>query len=380
MKIDESVRALQESGVNVVDPRQVYVADDVDLTRIHGTATLHPGTRLHGARTLLSAGVEVGAEGPTTLRNAVLGPRTRISSGYLEGVVCLDDVSVGANAHFRPGTLLEEAASTAHCVGLKETILLSFVTVGSLVNVCDLLISGGSSRRDHSEVGSGFIHFNFTPWGLHGDKATPSLVGDVPSGVLLRSDRIFLGGAGGIIGPLAVGFGSVSGAGQVLRKDVSSGRLVVRKTEALDRDFTRRPSDRRIREVWKRNAEYIGQLHALAVWYRKVRMVRCVENGVFSRRLLIEESLNILEYCIRERLRQLEVFLSEYGLHYSYSAPESPLCPLSLANDDRTDSDHVHWVQSLTPKETSSLRQWLQSAVDSVRTKIFPEGNERDCR
>ena len=58
--------------------------------------------------------------------------------------------------------------------------VLAFVTIGSLVNFCDLLMAGGSSRQDHSEVGSGYIHFNFTPWGARGDKATPSLIGDVP--------------------------------------------------------------------------------------------------------------------------------------------------------------------------------------------------------
>ena len=38
---------------------------------------------------------------------------------------------------------------------------------------------------------SGFIHFNFTPWGKNGDKATPSLVGNVTEGVFLDQKRIF---------------------------------------------------------------------------------------------------------------------------------------------------------------------------------------------
>ena len=122
----------------------------------------------------------------------------------------------------REGTLLEERASTAHCVGLKQTILLSFATLGSLINFCDVLMAGGTSRRDHSEVGSGFIHFNFTPWGQAGDKATASLVGDVVGGVFLDRRRIFLGGAGGMIGPRSVGYGSIAGAGQVLRRDVGA--------------------------------------------------------------------------------------------------------------------------------------------------------------
>ena len=77
------------------------------------------------------------------------------ASGFAHGAVLLDGASLGANAHARPGTLLEERASTAHTVGLKHTLLLSFVTLGSLINFCDCLMAGGRSRRDHSEVGSG---------------------------------------------------------------------------------------------------------------------------------------------------------------------------------------------------------------------------------
>ena len=49
-------------------------------------------------------------------------------------------------------------------------------------------MSGGTSRRDHSEVGSSYIHFNFTP---DGDKTTPSLFGDVVHGVLLDQPAVF---------------------------------------------------------------------------------------------------------------------------------------------------------------------------------------------
>jgi hypothetical protein len=40
-----------------------------------------------------------------------------------------------------------------------------------------------ANRKDHSEVGSSYIHFNYTP---NQDKASASLLGDVPRGVMLR--------------------------------------------------------------------------------------------------------------------------------------------------------------------------------------------------
>ena len=102
---------------------------------------------------------------------------------------------MGSGAHVRAGCILEEQASGAHTVGLKHTILFPFVTLGSLVNFCDCLMSGGTDRKNHSEVGSSYIHFNYTP--QPGQGHPPPLVGDVPHGVMLNQAPIFLGGAGG---------------------------------------------------------------------------------------------------------------------------------------------------------------------------------------
>ena len=231
-------------GVRVVDPCQTFVDADVNPDRVDPSAVLHPGTRLHGASLLLGPRAEVGTEGPATLRDCALGADTSIASGFAHGAVLLDGASLGANAHARPGTLLEEQASTAHAVGLKHTVLLSFVTLGSLINFCDCLMAGGRSRRDHSEVGSGYIHFNFTPWGARGDKATPSLFGDVTRGVFLREDRIFLGGSGGCVGPRHVGFGAVTGAGQVTRRDVPARTMSVQPTPEVSRPFVAGRLDR----------------------------------------------------------------------------------------------------------------------------------------
>ena len=110
---------------------------------------------------------------------------------------------MGSGAHVRTGTLLEEQAGAAHTVGFKQTIFLPFVTAGSLINFCDCLMAGGTSRKNHSEIGSSYIHFNFTP---RQDKATASLIGDVPRGVMLDQAPIFLGGQGGLVGPVLLDF------------------------------------------------------------------------------------------------------------------------------------------------------------------------------
>ena len=84
-----------------------------------------------------------------------------------------------------------------------------------MINFCDALLTGGTSRSDHSEIGSGAVHFNFDP---RGDK-WGSLFGDV-RGVLLKSAPIFLGGQCGLVAPLHVDFGAVTAAGSIVRRDV----------------------------------------------------------------------------------------------------------------------------------------------------------------
>lgn len=361
--ITRRLDAAAERGVMIVDPRQTWIGPDVDLARLDAGCVLYPGTRLHGRNTLLAAGAEVGREGPATLIDTVLDERARVDSGFCQGVVLLRDASAGANAHFRAGTLLEEEASTAHAVGLKQTILLSFVTLGSLINFCDCLMAGGRSREQHSEVGSGFIHFNFTPWGARGDKATPSLVGDVVRGVFLREERIFLGGSGGLVGPTRVGYGSVTAAGQVVRKDVPDQRLQRQESPPVDRALAAGRLDR-AQPRGRKNVDYIAQLVALRAWYRQVRLARLPE-AAGLRREVLAAAIAVLDGAIVEREKRLAAFLAERerpALRLDLDR-ELPPCPLAIAPGD---ADHVAWVRSLGDDEVDAGRAWLQAIADAI--------------
>ena len=233
----DRLRQLQANGIVIIDPRQTYIDPAVGLERVRPGAVLHPGTRLIGARTFIGPGAVIGQEGPAVIDDGVIGAGAEVAGGYVKDAVLLADARIGAANHIRAGTILEEQASTGHAVGLKQSVLLCFATLGSLINFCDVLVYGGRSRREHSEIGSGFIHFNFTPWGAHGDKATASLIGDVCSGVFMREPRIFIGGAGGLIGPQTVGFGALTAAGQVVRKAVPDGTLFAMTGANIERRF-----------------------------------------------------------------------------------------------------------------------------------------------
>lgn len=148
----QRLKRLSRQGIVLVDPRQVFVDIDVDLDRVYPGAILFPGTRLVGRNTMIGPGAKIGSEGPATVIESVIAEGAEIASGFVSGSVLLSRARIGSNGHIRDGCLLEEEASTAHSVGLKQTVLTSFVTLGLLINCCDCLISGGTSRRDHTSL------------------------------------------------------------------------------------------------------------------------------------------------------------------------------------------------------------------------------------
>jgi hypothetical protein len=360
--LETKLDILQTQGVTILDRRQVYLDEAIDLSRLRAGAVLYPGTRLMGSSTFVGAGARIGTEGPAALENTVVGENAEVASGYLKDSVLLRDARVGSNAHIRIGTLLEEEASTGHAVGLKHTVLMSFVTCGSLINFCDALISGGRSRKEHTEVGSGFIHFNYTPRGRSGDKATPSLIGDVPHGVFLRQPRIFLGGLSGIVGPQKVGFGSLTVAGQVLRREVPSNRIVGDAAHSIDKEFhTLNQFPRRIAKL---NLEYIGQLAALQAWYRHVRLARIPKCSEYEDlRIVTQAARDLLSVSIDERVQRLRQFLDERGLATPPLSSMVPLCPLRIEPSNPY-VDHIDWVSSLSDTDVQRGTSWLQSIVE----------------
>lgn len=266
----DKIIQLIDKGVHIPNPLSIDIGDDLDIDQISGNGVkIYPGCRIYGEKTVITAGAQIGYEGPVTIEDCQIGPNVELKDGYFSKAVFLEKVNLGLGAHIREGCILEEEANGAHCVGLKQTILFPFVTLGSLINFCDCLMAGGTSRKDHSEVGSSYIHFNFSS---DGDKTTPSLIGDVPRGVMLNQPRIFLGGQGGIIGPLRIGYGNVVAAGTILRKDsLEDNKLIVGKTHrAVITDFVPKlyPG---ISRVVGNNIIYIANLMALEQWYMNVR-------------------------------------------------------------------------------------------------------------
>ncbi|MBU4426225.1 MAG: UDP-N-acetylglucosamine pyrophosphorylase [Proteobacteria bacterium] len=267
---NDKIIQLLEKGVEIPNPLSLDIGDEVKTDNISGNRVkIYPGCRIYGEEMVISGGARIGYEGPVTMENCQLGPNVELKAGYFREAVFLEKANMTSGAHVRDGCILEEQANGAHCVGLKQTILFPFVTLGSLINFCDCLMAGGTSRKDHSEVGSAYIHFNFTP---DSDKTTASLIGDVPRGVMLNQPPIFLGGQGGMVGPVRMGYGNIVAAGTILRNDVTGdNQLIIGKSHrGKIVDFVPR-SYPRISRVVENNIIYLANLMALEQWYIHVR-------------------------------------------------------------------------------------------------------------
>ncbi len=386
---------LIKKGVDIPNPLAIDIGDEVDINRISAKdVKIYPGCRIYGNQTVISAGCRIGYEAPATIDNCQLGPKVELKGGYFTGSVFLEKSNMGSGAQVREGCILEEEANGAHCVGLKQTILFPFVTLGSLINFCDCLMAGGTSRREHSEVGSSYIHFNFTP---DGDKTTPSLIGDVPRGVMLNQPAIFLGGQGGIVGPLRIGFGNVVAADSVLRNDIpEDGRLIVAKKHAEKIIPLRLRAYPNIRRIVENNIIYLANLMALEEWYHHVRRPffdsqefgPLIYSGLLEKlRLAKQERLKRL-YALAEkadastegldktpetagrneffqRFVEIEQLFAQYSADKKVEKWQVAFLSAYDKTQKNTDAGYLATIQHLPSDVSAKGTKWLQKLVDT---------------
>ena len=406
-ELPKKITALLDKGVSIPCPSAVVIGDEVRTERISAKGTvLYPGCRLAGAKTLIGPGAKIGFESPVTLVDCRLGPDVELKGGFFTGSVFLARSSMGSGAQVRECCLIEEEASGAHTVGLKQTILFPFVTLGSLINFCDCLMAGGTSRKDHSEVGSSYIHFNYTP---NQDKATASLIGDVPRGVMLRQAPIFLGGQGGLVGPVRLGYGTLIAAGTVWENDCPQGGMLLKGSALLSERPLHTGLYREVRRKVCNNLLYIGNLAALRQWYVHVRkpFLKTREGGG----ALCEGALEVLDAALEERISRLRALAAKMeesiamaekvlqdrtkGMHLRHKRellqnwPEAEKRLSGLADDsigedgrglfmNRIDErlskgagDYIDFIRALDRESADAGSAWLQSVVDAVVTRAL---------
>ena len=398
------INALIEKGVKIPNPLSVEIGEDVNISHISSDdVTIHSGCKIFGKKTLIMQGVKLGSRSPVTIKNCQLGRNVELKGGYFEKSTFLDSVNMGDGAEVREGCLLEEEANGAHTVGLKQTILFPFVTLGSIINFCDILMAGGTNRTNHSEVGSSYIHFNYSP---NQDKATASLIGDVAHGVMLNQPPIFLGGQGGLVGPSQIGYNTVIAAGVIYRGDCPQGHRLLLGKEPQKDDMDFFPG--LYWSVKKRVInciEYIANIIALIQWYKMVRSR--FYQGSDMEKLLYKGAVEKLEIIYNERVKRfkalankmeksIELYKSIMGNNaseelinqkselfeniqkiessfidcLSYSGSEEKRDEF-LNNIEFTSTDYLNVIRNLNKNNIEIGTSWLLSIVEYTRNTIM---------
>jgi UDP-N-acetylglucosamine/UDP-N-acetylgalactosamine diphosphorylase len=232
-------------------------------------------------------------------------------------------------------------------------------------------------------VGSSYIHFNFTP---NQDKATPSLIGEVPRGVMLNQKPIFLGGQGGIVGPVRLAFGTTVAAGTILRKnELRPDRLIFGGAANAGNIEFQPGLFSNTGRIIKNNLVYIANLMALHQWYRRVRSLfvgqkfpetlltgllensrlavaertRCLkelgDKMVQSGDSLLSDRWPAIDEALRSRLG------SEGDLRMCESFLEAMTSMLA-----REGKDYLTVIKALSPQSSAQGTAWLQGIVDDT--------------
>ena len=326
----EEIRKFQERGVRVLDSSSIFISRDVEPENILPGCIIHPCSRISGAKTQIHSSAHIGVSGPATIENSwigenaivgnlgpvtlkdtVVGPQTILGSGIAENAVFLgketmiNDFTTGFGFRVRKGSLYEEDSSSAQHTDTKMTVLFPWTTLGSNINFCDALISGGTGPElgDFSEVGSGSIHFNYS---IRGDKATASLFGDVSQGLFLDQARIFIGGNNTLLGPIKGDFGVMTAAGVRIKGTLSSGLNFGHSLPKGDIDYDSRIFSGAVGIVTKQ-VDVLAELTALFHWYQQIR-IGCISQTT-EQQFLYGAGLKIVELNYQERLFQLNRYV-----------------------------------------------------------------------
>ncbi len=391
----ERVAALRQKGVDIWGPERVYIADDVNLDWIAPGAEIRHAS-LKGRTLRIGHGARIGISGHALVKDCQIGRNVTLGAGTFQGATLLEGASVRGFAELRPGTLLEEETEAAHTVAFKNTILTAGCVTGSIINYCDVFMSGGTSRDDHCEVGSGAIHFNFDP---RGDK-WGSLIGDA-RGLLLRSAPVFVGGQCGIVGPAHIGFGAITAAGSVVRKNIGADIVSFESAGNVEIAGFDREIYAGLKRKFLATAKLIGNLWAFDRWYETIRLPHATdeerpffEAARSQASIHINERVGRLAKIIKKLPRSIEKStagtdskLQRYRDEHRMltgcwpsleallsTAPESPAAPAAFVDGYRearaSGKNHVAAVKS-SDAGTAETATWLSQIEDGLRQKTL---------
>jgi len=188
------------AGVTITDPATTYIDEEVEIA---SDTVILPSTILTG-KTTIGSWCRIGPG--TTIDRSVIGDRCTLQNSVLEEAILEDNVRVGPFGHCRPGAHLAHGVRMGNFGEVKNSYIgpetdmhhFSYIgdaTIGSRVNIAAGVITSNydGKHKHHTNIG----------------------------------DDAFIGCDTTLVAPVTVGDHAYTGAGAVVRKDVSPHSLVV---------------------------------------------------------------------------------------------------------------------------------------------------------
>ena len=292
------IEKLLAKNVLIPAPHQVYIDDDVCPDNIEPEAVIMPGVVIQGSQTLIGRKTRLGPGGYFV--DVRCGRQVKLATGHYDNCVFLDYSEARSGAEIRGGTLFMEGSQAAHTVGCKMTILGIKVTLGSLINFCDIFVSGGSDEPfGFTEIGSGAIHYNFTPNALK----FGSLIGPgAPGEMFGLFPRTFIGGQTQIIAPTLIGSQVLVAAGTAVRKPLADGIFAIAPPLPPGKKSYHPDLIAAAHSKFLITATLIAHYQVLAGYFTNVRLAyaRCHQDDFAEK--LCRQALSMIAANISERM------------------------------------------------------------------------------
>jgi len=202
------------AGVTITDPATTYIDEEVEIAP---DTVILPGTMITG-KTTIGSWCRIGPG--TTIDCSVIGDRCTIQSSVLEEAILEDDVRVGPFGHCRAGAHLACSVRMGNFGEVKNSY------IGPETDMHHFSYIGDATVGSHVNIAAGVITSNYD-----GKEKHHTNIGD---GAFIGCDTT-------LVAPITVGDHAYTGAGAVVRKDVSPYSLVVGVPAHLLR--TLRPTD-----------------------------------------------------------------------------------------------------------------------------------------
>ena len=201
----EKLKELMLSGVTVVDPKNTYIENRVEVGR---DTVIYPCCILQGKTKI---GERCVIESNANIVDSLIGNEVLVRTNSVITESKIDDgASIGPFAHLRPLTEIKSKAKIGNFVEVKKSVIGKGTKANHLTYIGDSLVG------EEVNVGAGTIVCNYD-----GFKKHQTIIGD----------RVFVGSNVELVAPVKVGSRSSIGAGTTVTRDVPEGALAISRVK-----------------------------------------------------------------------------------------------------------------------------------------------------